>query len=85
MMQTAVKTLWKASDWLYNVAIHESKKDVNKDIRHSRAQIVNARTKAAALRALQAQVNICADAAKQHIVLADHLTRLDQQKRWRKT
>ena len=29
-------TLWKASDWLYKVAIHERKKDVDKDICHSR-------------------------------------------------
>jgi hypothetical protein len=72
-------TLWKASDWLYNVAIHESKKDVDQDIRHRRAQVAKARADAAALRARQAQVNICADAAKPHIVLADHLTRLDQQ------
>lgn len=71
-------TLWKASDWLYNVAIHESKKDIDKEIRHRRSQIVKAREDAAALRARQAQVNICADAAKPQIVLAEHLTRLDQ-------
>jgi hypothetical protein len=35
--------MWKASDWLYNVDIHERKKDVDQDIRHRRAQVAKAR------------------------------------------
>ncbi len=60
------------------MANRESKKDIDKEIRHHRSQIVMAREDAAALQARQAQVNICADAAKPQIVLAEHLTRLDR-------
>jgi hypothetical protein len=61
------------------VAIHDSKKEVDKDICQRRAQKIKAQADAATLRARQAQGNICADAAKPQVVLADHFARLDRQ------
>ncbi len=47
---TPVK-LWLASTWLYQVVIHDSKKNIDKEIRRRRAQKLEAAAAAAALRA----------------------------------
>ena len=39
--------LWTAPDWLYNAAIHDSKNEVDKDNRRSRAQKFEAQAAAA--------------------------------------
>ena len=70
--------LWTASDWLYNAAIHDSKKEVDKEIRRRRAQKLEAQAAATALRARQAEVNVRADAAKPEVTLGDRLKRLDR-------
>jgi hypothetical protein len=69
--------LWKASTWLYNAAIHDSKKEIDKDIRFRRSQKLKSQAEAAALRARRAAVDIRADAAKPEVTLGDHLRRLD--------
>jgi hypothetical protein len=71
-------TLWQASTWLYHVIIHDSKKDIDKEIRSRRAQKIRDQAKYAALRARQALVNITADAAKPEIALGDRFKILDR-------
>lgn len=75
---TERRQLWKASTWLYNVAIHESKKDVDREIRKRRAQKLKDRADAAILRNRQREVDISADAAKPEVTLGNHLRRLDE-------
>ena len=69
---------WSASAWLYQVAIHDSKKDIDKEIRRRRAQKLEAAATAAALRARQSEVNVRADNARPEVTLGDHLRRLDR-------
>ena len=56
--------IWPMSTWLYNAAIHDSKKDVDVEIRKRRAQIIKAAADEATKRARQATVNLRADAAR---------------------
>jgi hypothetical protein len=69
--------LWTASTWLYNAAIHDSKKEIDKEIRRRRAQKIKAEADAAALRARQAAVDIRADAVKPEMLLQDRFKLLD--------
>ena len=75
---TAPFKLWSASTWLYNAAIHDSKKEIDKEIRHRRAQKLQAQADAATLRARQATVNIQADAARPEVTLGDRFRRFDR-------
>ena len=70
--------LWKASAWLYQVIIHDSKLDIDKDIRRRRAQSLKSQREAAERRARQAQVDVRADAAKPEVTLGNHLRLLDR-------
>jgi hypothetical protein len=76
--EAAPFTLWKASTWLYQAVIHDSKKDIDKEIRRHRAQALEDQRKAADLRARQARVDIRADAAKPEVTLGNHLRLLDR-------
>jgi hypothetical protein len=60
------------------VIIHDSKKDIDKEIRKRQAQKIMDQAKYAALRARQALVNITADAAKPEIALGDRFKILDR-------
>jgi hypothetical protein len=46
------------STWLYNTAIHDSKKEVDIEIRKRRAQKIKSAAEAAQIRALQAMVDL---------------------------
>jgi len=70
--------LWKASTWLYQLAIHDSKTEIDKEIRRRRAQKLQAAETAATVRARQAEVNIRADAARPEVTLGDHFRMLDR-------
>ena len=70
--------LWPASTWLYQVVIHDSKKDIDKEIRRRRAQKLEAAATAAAIRARQTEVSVRADAARPEVTLGDHFKRLDR-------
>jgi hypothetical protein len=70
--------LWPASTWLYQVVIHDSKKDIDKEIRRRRAQKLEAAATAAAVRARQSEVSVGADNARPEVTLGDHLRRLDR-------
>ena len=69
--------MWSASAWLYQAAIHDSKKDIDKEIRRRRAQKLAAAAAAAALRARQTQVSVRADAARPEVTLGEHFRLLD--------
>jgi hypothetical protein len=56
--------MFKISAYLFSAAISDSRREVNKDIRRRRAQITEAKEKAAQLKAKQTMVDVTADAIK---------------------
>ena len=56
--------MWPMSTWLYNAAIHDSKKAVDIEIRRRRAQKIKSAAEAKQIQARQTLVDLRADAAK---------------------
>lgn len=57
-------TTEKLSIFLFSAAVYDSKRKIDKDIRHRRAQIAERRSQAALIQAKQGQVNIAASSIK---------------------
>ena len=73
---------WPMSTWLYNAAIHDSKKEVDIEIRKRRAQKIKAAAEAAQIRARQAMVDLRADAARPEDaakMLGERFRQIDQE------
>jgi hypothetical protein len=73
---------WPMSTWLYNAAIHDSKKDVDIEIRKRRAQKIKAAAEAGQVGARQAMVDLRADAARPEDaakILGERFRQIDQE------
>ena len=74
--------IWPMSTWLYNAAIHDSKKAVDIEIRKRRAQKILAEAETAQIRARQALVDIRADAVRPEDaakMLGDRFRQIDRE------
>jgi hypothetical protein len=71
-------TICTPSSWLYEMAINDSKMDLDKEIRHRRKQKTDATAKMARLRAAQANVSIQADSVRPQETLADRFSQIDE-------
>ncbi len=74
--------IWPMSTWLYNAAMHDSKKAVDIEIRKRRAQKILAEAEAAQIRAQQALVDIRADAVRPEDaakMLGDRFRQIDKE------